>query len=395
MIRIAVMAALAVLSAITYVDRAAISSVKDAVGAELRLDDRAMGAVFSAFALGYALGQIPAGWAADRLGPRILLAAVVTIWSLLTGWTGMVQSFAALLLVRFSFGLAEAGAYPGTARAIFAWLPATEHGRANGVVFAASRIGAALAFPLMAWLVERGSWRETFYVLAIPGLAWAGIWWLAFRDRETTRAESAAAMPLREALRVWPFRLAMMQYFATNFTTFLCLSWMNPYLKQRYALSTAEAAQWTMVPLLVGATAQWISGSVVDRLYVSRYKNYSRMAPAAIGFVIAAAGAISIPFAESAGMAAACFAIAALGAELTISPSWAFCIDLGGKNSGSISGAMNTAGNLGSFVSANVFPWIQGTYGTADPYFYLLCAMNLASAWAWLGMRQPRSKISA
>lgn len=395
MTRLVVVAALALLSWITYLDRAAISSVKDPIAAELHLDDRSMGAVFSAFALGYAIGQIPTGWAADRFGPRLLLAAAVTIWSFLTGFTGLVHSLASLIAVRFLFGLAEAGAYPGTARAFYSWLPASEHGRANGIVFAAARVGAALAFPMMAWLLEHRTWRDTFYLLAIPGLVWAALWFLFFRDRppstepQTGAEPQTPALSLREALRTTPYRLTLYQYFAANFTTFLCLSWMNPYLKQRYSLSVAEAASYTMVPLLVGATAQWISGYTVDRLFSSRFRPVSRTIPAVVGFVVSAAGAISIPFAESAPIATVCFALAAFGAEITISPSWAFCIDIGGKNSGSVSGAMNTAGNFGSFVSANAFPWIQSWAGTANPYFFLLCAMNLLSAVAWSRLRTP------
>lgn len=389
MSRLTVVAALALLSLITYLDRAAISSVKDPVAAELGLDDRAMGAVFSAFALGYAIGQIPTGWAADRYGPRLMLTMVVMVWSLLTGFTGAMHSFAALLAVRFLFGLAEAGAYPGTARAFYAWLPASEHGRANGLVFAASRVGAAFAFPLMAWLLAQRTWRDSFYLLAIPGLAWAVLWWSFFRDRPVAPS-AAPSISLSAALRTTPFRFALFQYFATNFTTFLCLSWMNPYLKSRYSLSTAEAASYTMIPLLVGATAQWISGSIVDRLYVSTWKRHSRSLPAIAGFSLATLGALSIPWASDAPTAALCFAVTTLGVEITISPSWAFCIDLGGKNSGSVSGAMNTAGNLGSFVSANAFPWIQAWFGSANPYFYLLCVLNIASALAWTRMsRDP------
>ena len=63
-------AGLFALSMITYIDRAAISSVKSAMGSDLGLNDAAMGAVFGAFALGYALAQVPAGWVADRFGPR-------------------------------------------------------------------------------------------------------------------------------------------------------------------------------------------------------------------------------------------------------------------------------------------------------------------------------------
>ncbi|MDZ4798908.1 MAG: MFS transporter [Bryobacteraceae bacterium] len=394
MSRYLVVAALALLSWITYLDRAAISSVKDPISLELGLNDKAMGAVFSAFALGYALGQIPAGWGADRFGPRLLLTVVVALWSLLTGFTGLVQTFAALLIVRFLFGLAEAGAYPGTAQAFYNWLPSSEHGRANGVVFAASRIGAALAFPLMAVLLEHGSWRNTFYLLAIPGLLWAVLWYVFFRERTVPLPSTGRrAMRLSEALRTVPYRLALFQYFATNFTTFLCLSWMNPYLKQRFSLSVSEAAYYTMLPLLVGATAQWISGYTVDRLFKSRLRAMSRALPAMAGFAISAVGAASIPFAPDALTAALFFALATFGAEITISPSWAFCIDLGGKNAGSVSGAMNTAGNLGSFVSANAFPWLHSAFGTAGPYFFLVCAMNLLSALAWTQMRRPEDNV--
>ncbi|HYI96113.1 MAG TPA: MFS transporter [Bryobacteraceae bacterium] len=391
MLRYLVVAALALLSWITYLDRAAISSVKDPISAEMGLNDKAMGAVFSAFALGYALGQIPAGWCADRFGPRLLLTIVVALWSLLTGLTGLVQTFMALLVVRFLFGLAEAGAYPGTARAFYNWLPSSEHGRANGAVFAASRLGAALAFPLMAMLLENGSWRFTFYLLALPGLIWAVVWYAFFRERPGTQpSASTSAMPLSQALRTIPYRLALFQYFAANFTTFLCLSWMNPYLKQRFALSVADAAYYTMLPLLVGATAQWVSGFTVDRLFKSRLRSISRAAPAITGFVISAFGAALIPFAPDAPTAAACFALATFGVEVTISPSWAFCIDLGGRNAGSVSGAMNTAGNLGSFVSANAFPWLQSAFGSAGPYFFLVCGMNLLSGLAWTRIRIPQ-----
>ena len=90
--RYLVIASLFVLSLITYIDRAAISSSKGVMAADLSLSDQAMGAVFSAFALGYAIAQIPSGWFADRFGPRLALSAVVTVWSLFTALTGAVRS---------------------------------------------------------------------------------------------------------------------------------------------------------------------------------------------------------------------------------------------------------------------------------------------------------------
>ncbi|MBL8221622.1 MAG: MFS transporter [Bryobacterales bacterium] len=385
-----VVGGLFVLSLITYIDRAAISSVKDPLAAELHLTDREMGAVFSAFALGYALAQIPSGWAADRFGPRAMLSGLVVFWSLLTALTGAVHQFFVLLAVRFTFGLAEAGAFPGSARAFYNWLPPWEHGRANGIIFAASRLGAAIAFPVMAWLLERASWREAFYWLAMPGIVWGIGWYALFRDEPAVppqRAERPAGAELSfgEIFRSRPMLLAMSQYFIVNFTTFLCLTWMLPYLKQRFALSSSQAAFYAMIPLLVGATAQWATGTMVDRLYRSRHRSWSRRLPAMAGFLLSAAGIFAIPQVEDVRAVVALFTIAAFGAEMTISPSWAFCMDIGGKKSGAISGAINMLGNLGSFVSANLFPVL------GPAYFTVVMLLNLYSAVAWYFMR-PRDE---
>ncbi|HET8547447.1 MAG TPA: MFS transporter, partial [Bryobacteraceae bacterium] len=261
--RYLVVVALFVLSMITYIDRACISSAKDPIAAELGLDDSAMGLVFSAFALGYALAQIPAGRFADRAGPGIALATVVTAWSALTALTGKASSLAGLVTVRFLFGIAEAGAFPGSVRAIYNWLPADERGRANGVLFSGSRIGAAVSFPLFAWMLAQWHWRTAFTILGAVGVVWVVFWLLWFRDYPKQRVlkdeiPPFAQITVSEAFRSWPMALAMTQYFAGNFTFFLCLSWMHPYLKSEYRLSNDQAAGYTMAPLLVGASAQWV-----------------------------------------------------------------------------------------------------------------------------------------
>ena len=155
MSRYAVVASLFVVSLIMYIDRAAISSAKDGISLDFSLSDQSMGAVFSAFALGYALAQIPAGRLADRYGPKAALTVVVAGWSALTALTGATAGFASLLAVRFLFGAAEAGGFPGANRVYYNWLPKAEHGRANETVFTGARLKAAAAYPLMSWLLKR------------------------------------------------------------------------------------------------------------------------------------------------------------------------------------------------------------------------------------------------
>jgi ACS family glucarate transporter-like MFS transporter len=391
-----VVAGLFVLSLITYIDRAAISSAKDAMSADLGLSNQQMGAVFSSFALGYALAQVPCGWLADRFGPRLLLAAVVVVWSLLTALTGASTTFSVLLLVRFAFGVGEAGAFPGSARAFYNWLPAWEHGRATGLIFAGSRIGAAIAFPVMTWLLVHWGWRQSFYLLALPGLVWGAVWYALFRDepavppaRESYQKQDAT---FAEIFRIGKMPLVMAQYFAVNFTTFLCLTWMLPYLKLRYSLRSEDAALYAMIPLLLGATSQWATGTIVDRLYRSGRRQWSRRLPAMAGFLISAIGVGALTLAPDVQTAVVCFTIAAFGAEMTISPSWAFCMDIGGRKSGAITGTMNMLGNLGSFTSANLFPMLSSESGAA-PYFLLVLCMNLMSACFWYFLR-PTSPSS-
>jgi ACS family glucarate transporter-like MFS transporter len=396
MTRYLVLAGLFVLSLITYIDRAAISSAKQSIGAGLRLDDQAMGAVFSAFALGYAIAQIPAGWFADRAGPRLMLTCVVTLWSVFTALTGAATGLWSLLAIRFAFGITEAGAFPGAARALYSWLPGAERGRAHGILFSGSRIGAACAFPLMNRLLASTSWRTVFALLSIPGLVWAALWAALFRnepsappDRATALREGAGPGIPGQALaiiRTRPVRLAMTQYFIANFITFLPLSWMLPYLIEHYRLPAAQASYYATLPLLIGAAAQWISGFLVDALYRSGYRAASRRLPAMLGFALAAAGAAAMPFAQTAPVAVAFFGIATLGAELTISPSWTFCLDIAGKRSGEVTGTMNMAGNLGSFVSANGFPFLNRLTGGAGAYFGLVAALSAVAALCWTGM---------
>lgn len=390
-----VVGALFVLSLILYIDRAAISSAKSAIARDLALSDTAMGWVFGAFSLGYAFAQIPWGWFADRVGPRVALAIVVALWSAFTSLTGVASALAWLLVVRFLFGVAEAGAFPGSARTFYNWLPVEEHGLANGILFSGALLGGGLAFPLCQWLSTASGWRTAFYILGLPGFLWAMGWLIFFRDYPQTKfikdPDSINPTPLLKALRSWGMAKAMAQYFVGNFTFFICISWMYPYLAERYSLTSSQAARFSMVPLLSGAGANWVAGFFVDLLYRSRFQAWSRRAPATLGFLLATSGTYLVPIVDNALASVAAFAVAMFGVELTISPSWAYCIDIGRKNSGSVSAAMNMAGSFGALASANLFPWLHRVTGNSQTFFHFAAMLNALAIVCWLTMRSNQS----
>jgi ACS family glucarate transporter-like MFS transporter len=131
---------------------------------------------------------------------------------------------------------------------------------------------------------------------------------------------------------------------------------------------------------------------MVHSLYGSSLRAWSRRLPAILGFGLSASALLALTRAESAEGAIIWFAIAAFGADMTVSPSWVFCTDIAGTNAGSVSGAMNMIGNLGSFVSANAFPFLFGLTGSAAAYFAVTAFMNLVAILCWLRMKSPELK---
>jgi ACS family glucarate transporter-like MFS transporter len=77
------------------------------------------------------------------------------------------------------------------------------------------------------------------------------------------------------------------------------------------------------------------------------------------------------------------FSVATFGVDLTLSPSWTACADIGGEHTGTLSGAMNTMGSLGSLVSAIAFPLLFGMTGDIKSYFYVAVALNLVAMAGW------------
>ncbi len=399
------------LSMLLYVDRACISSAKDPIWEDLGFDDTQWGWILGAFSLGYAICQTPAGLFADRYGPRRLLTSVVAFWSIFTCLTGAAWNFVSMLVARFLFGAGEAGAFPGSARAYYSWLPLSERGLAQGINFSGSRLGAALAMPLVAWMIGQMGWRPTFLILGGIGFLWAVLWYAWFRDEPADHAGVSDAerelilagrqasdgddgpqpkltvATLTGSRNMW---LAMGQYVCSNFTFFFAISWSFPYLKRTYDLTDVQAGFYSAVPLICGAAGNWVAGATVDRVFRSGRWRLSRQLPAIAGFLLAAAGLIGTQYVDSAVGYAVFLSIAIFGADMTLSPSWAFCMDIGRRNAGAVSGTMNMAGNIAAFATTLAFPYLQKWTGSTTPYFMTAAVLNLLAVAAWIMMRPER-----
>src|SRR5262249_975170 len=139
--------------------------------------------VLASFFFAYALGQMPAGWLADRFGPRRMLVAYIGLWSLCTAFTGFATGLIALVIVRCACGLAEAGAYPSSGLLVSRWFPFHQRARANSLVTFGGRVGNAMALWLTAGAIAAlGSWRPVLWTYGAIGLGLALATHFVFRD---------------------------------------------------------------------------------------------------------------------------------------------------------------------------------------------------------------------
>jgi ACS family glucarate transporter-like MFS transporter len=79
---------------------------------------------------------------------------------------------------------------------------------------------------------------------------------------------------------------------------------------------------------------------------------------------------------------------------MTLSPSWAFCIDIGKENAGAVSGTMNMAGNLGAFITIIAFPYLLEWTGRHEPFFYVCAGLSLLAIVMWIFMNPGKSIVN-
>jgi MFS family permease len=354
-----------VLSIVTFIDRVCISTAAPAIRHDLGLSPVQMGWVFSAFTFAYAAFEVPSGWLGDVYGPRRVLRRIVLWWSAFTMASGLAWNFVSLLTARFLFGAGEAGAYPNMSRSFSRWFPTRERGTAHGVVFMGSRLGAALTPPVVVLIIARAGWRTSFFLFGLLGIVWTIFWSRWFRDdpaeHPSVNAEEARIIAEGTDLNPRPrvhwrdllnanLALICLMYFCFGYGLYFYLTWLPTYFKEARGFTTEQAALLASAVLLTGGVATFAGGWLSDRL-VKRYGLKAGRSIGAVAMPLSGACMCVAALAPDAMIAAISMALAAAFADLCISPSWAMCHDVGGEAAGTVTGCMNTLGNLGGALS--------------------------------------------
>ena len=403
---------------ITYMDRTGISVAAPVMAREFRLSQTALGIIFSVFLWAYAIGQIPSGWFADRVGPKIVLLIIVPFWSLMTAVTAIATGLLSLSIIRFIFGLAEAGAFPSATRGMQFWFPSSERGIVQGVTHSFSRLAIAIVPFLAVTIMTAFGWRWIFYFFGALGLLWSLAFAWSYRDGpedhpgvnpaelaqirgrscDGTILPPIALQSRQKAPWATIFRSPNMWYIAAGYCcfyygTYFYVTWFPTYLLEYRHLSLKAMGILAPLPLIAGMAGDILGGTLTDRVYRKTGKlKFARRAVAAPAMLASGACLIPAAIADSAAAAIFCLTASLFFLELVISPAWAVPMDVGGEYSGTVSGVMNMAGSLAASLSPIIFGVLVEKGSWIAPFF-VSAGVLLTGALIWTFLINPEKSV--
>ncbi len=394
---------------ITYLDRVCISVVGVRIKSEFNLNNEKFGWVLAAFSLAYALCEIPAGALGDRIGQRRILIRIVLWWSLFTALTGLTTGLVSLILVRFLFGMGEAGAFPNSCGVISRWFPKSETARGLSSVFLGLNVGAAIAPLVVIPIAVAYGWRITFFVNGMIGLVWVFVCYSWFRNNpsemknvpeeekkyieENRRFQTRHSLNWRSALRDRNLLILAIAFLCSQWGNYFFLAWMPVYLQEGKHFSEHEMKMTSFYVFITGVVVVLSVGIVSDWLVKKRGLVFGRR----LFGVLAQGGSCICLLLTCMISNNTAVAIMLIVGHLFFSAnglvSFSTSVDIGGSNAGTVAGVMNFFGQMGGFLLSISFGKIADLANNFTVPVVVLAAVLFTGSLLWFFV-DPRKQVT-
>ena len=390
--------------AINWIDRGNLSVAIPVIAKEFNLSPAIMGIMLSAFFWPYFLLQIPAGWFADKVGQRVSFASSVGLWSLATSALALAQGTVSLMGFRGLLGIGEAGGYPSAAGVTAKWFPDKERSRTTAIYDSASKVGAAIALPLTAWLIIRTGWRGAFLISGALGLLWAAAWWIYYREPEEHKYMNGAELryirdgqarhhgmdseqPMKwyELLKYRNVRAMCLGLFTLNYVSYFYYTWFPVYLVKVHNLSLMKTGLIASIPLVFAVIAELSGGWIGDHLYSKGWPlTKVRKTILVVGLLSMCSIAIAV-FSHTVFWVIVVMTICKSGHAMACSQHWSLIGDIAPKNMTSqVCGVQNMTGNMAGVVGPIVTGFIVQVTQSFDLALLILGSVALLGAMNYL-----------
>jgi MFS family permease len=378
---------------INYIDRGAIATAAPLLQQELSLSPSEIGWVLAVFYWAYAPMQPVMGWLADRIGPALILAVGLALWSLATAATGLVFGLTSLVVLRLVMGVGEAAFYPSALSLLSRNVPATQRARATATMQFGAVVGPALGTLVGGMIMQAYGWRAMFVVMGALSLLWLLFW----RKRVSAERAAVAAAPAEQGpqtdnppywliLRQRALWGGMMGTFCSNYAFYFVFSWLPLYLFTERGLSITHMTLATTAFYVADATSILVVGYLLDA-WVKRGASFNLAYKTALALSAGGVGLCLIASSLATGVVAA-FALLLLtgimdGFNSPSNPSVTQTF-AGPRATGRWMGIQNAVGNVAGMTAPVVTGYLVESSGHYTSALVVAGSVALCGLIAWL-----------
>lgn len=392
---------LCALTTLTYLDRICISIVGVRIKNEFALSNEQFGWVLAAFALAYALFEIPSGFLGDIIGPKKVFIRIVLWWSFFTAVTGLATGLISLIIIRFLFGVGESGTYPNCLITVSRWFPANETTRSLTWVGIGSQIGSAIAPLIIIPLAISYGWRMPFYVNAMIGVLWVMVCYVWFKDfpaqmrhipdkerlyieagcRHRSGQHLASLKSIFKNRTVWA---VMCMYFCFQWSNYFFVAWMPVYLQEGRHYTEQQTSPVIFCLFIAGIIGLLAGGFFGDWIARKKGLKFGRRFVGFTGMGMCGCMILLAAILKNNQLSSACLVAANFSYSFGVMCSYAVCADIGRNNTGTVTGAMNFFGQMGAFFLALMFGKLADITHSFDYPLFIVAFVTLAGCLLWL-----------
>ncbi|AEB06451.1 major facilitator superfamily MFS_1 [Coriobacterium glomerans PW2] len=357
--------------AFNYLDRSALSLALPSIVKDIHMSSAMEGVVLSAFFWSYVIFQLPAGYLADRIGPRLAEGFAAVGWGLATVLTSFARGFVSFFGLRFVLGLSESPLYTAGAKAIKEWFPKRERSMASGTFNNFSKVGGTIATPLLAILITAVGWRLSFMLVGAIASIWGIVWLRFYRTPRETKditdaeleliesdqegAESEQELPKYAVAKLFKQKTMwcmMFGFFSINFISYFFFTWFPTFMIGTYHLELLTFGIIGVLPGICAMIGGWIGGYVCDHLYSTGHStSFSRKVVLIVGLLLSCVIGLATLY-HNIWFTLAMLCIANAASTGAGSVVWTLPADVAPNSSmiGTISGIQNSASNMAGIV---------------------------------------------
>ena len=406
----------ALAAVINYIDRQAFGALWPDIAQDLfpELDDdgrkKVYGTIMTVFILSYAAGQTIFGKIFDWIGTRMGFALSIGVWSIATGLHAIAQGMLSFSLIRSLLGIAEAGNWPGAAKANAEWFPTKERAFAQGLFNSGAAIGGIVAYPIIGILSAYMGWQSIFISVSVLGFIWLIPWfyivkgnpdnhpWLTEEEKNYILSgqqnqdldddgsfDDGYTPNTGELLghkESWGVIIASA---ALDPIWWLFIGYIPLYLNEVYGMDVKEIAFSAWVPYVGAMLGAWFGGLLAQNRLSSGWNvDKTRKMTITLGCIIMIPCFFLLRSPGTAINAVLIMAVLLFGFQTAIGNVQTIPSDLfGGKVVGTLSGFAGTAAKLAGAALTYIIPAITmgGNYIPAFLTGGALAFIALASIW--------------